>query len=166
MFSLETSGVSPNTLSRGCLSIALPSSPPFFLRADLLRTEHRADATQIPLSSRAAYTSPPPVPWPFPQSPLPRARFVRRVVVRHLLFAACAHRRGGRSLRGAGCLRSSDAPPCAARGAGREEDGEAAAAGRREYRCRCMHIDGGNDDIHSEHVGERGVPRTGRGAGR
>lgn len=46
---------------------------------------------------------------PPPLSLLARA-FHPLLVVRRHLFAACALRGGGRSLRGAGCLRPSDAP--------------------------------------------------------
>lgn len=100
---------------------ALPSSFPFFFLRCRSSRAHRVRTPRIPLSSRAAYTPPPPVSprflvsspiafyFPPPLHSLARA-FHPLLVVRRHLFAACALRGGGRSLRGAGCLRPSDAP--------------------------------------------------------
>lgn len=110
---------------------------------------HRADAARIPPSSaRRIYTPPAarhttfiPVSFsPLPLPPLHSYPFSLVSFVRRLLFAACAFRGGGRSPRGAGCLRLvRRSARSVRRGGGRRE----------EYRCRCMHIDGGNDDVRA-----------------
>lgn len=135
---------------------ALPSSssfPFFFLRCRSSRA-HRVRTPRIPLSSRAAYTPPPPVsprfPVSSPPSPLPpsRARFIRC-----LLSVATSSPRARSAAAAAlfGVLAAFARPTLRSRGArGRKGgSGEAAAGRREEYRCRCMHIDGSNDDVRA-----------------
>lgn len=133
---------------------ALPSSFPsfFFLRCRSSRA-HRVRTPRIPLSSRAAYTPPPPVSPRFPvSSPLPlppsRARFIRC-----LLSAATSSPRARSAAAAAlfGVPAAFARPTLRSRGArGRKGGSREAAAGRREeYRCRCMHIDGSNDDVRA-----------------
>lgn len=132
---------------------ALPSSFPFFFLRCRSSRAHRVRTPRIPLSSRAAYTPPPPRLSPFPSvvpPPLPpsRARFIRC-----LLSAATSSPRARSAAAAAlfGVPAAFARPTLRSRGArGRKGGSREAAAGRREeYRCRCMHIDGSNDDVRA-----------------
>lgn len=79
--------------------------------ADLLARTPCADATNSAFLSRRVHPSSTRLsPFPSVVPPPLTLAFHPLLVVRRHLFAACALRGGGRSLRGAGCLRPSDAP--------------------------------------------------------
>lgn len=135
---------------------ALPSSFPFFFLRCRSSRAHRVRTPRIPLSSRAAYTpsstrlSPfPSVVSPIASLPPPsRARFIRC-----LLSAATSSPRARSAAAAAlfGVPAAFARPTLRSRGVrGRKGgSGEAAAGRREEYRCRCMHIDGSNDDVRA-----------------
>lgn len=127
------------------VSVLFPPVP-IFSRA------HRVRTPRIPLSSRAAVypsaTRLSPFPSVVPPSPPSRARFIRC-----LLSAATSSPRARSAAAAAlfGVPAAFARPTLRSRGArGRKGgSGEAAAGRREEYRCRCMHIDGSNDDVRA-----------------
>lgn len=120
--------------------------------ADLLaRTVCGRHEFRFPLAPRTPLLHPSlPVSQCRPLPPLPpsRARFIRC-----LLSAATSSPRARSAAAAAlfGVPAAFARPTLRSRGArGRKGGSREAAAGRREeYRCRCMHIDGSNDDVRA-----------------
>lgn len=129
---------------------ALPSSFPFFFlrcRSSRAHTVCGRHEFRFPLAPRTSLLHPS-LPVSQCRPPPPPSRFIRR-----LLSAATSSPRARSAAAAAlfGVPAAFARPTLRSRGArGRKGGSREAAAGRREeYRCRCMHIDGSNDDVRA-----------------